>query len=1682
VQKPFDVEQLLLTIQRAVEKRAAEIALRESEKRYQALTETSPVGIFRTDVNGATTYVNPRWCEISGLPAGQALGDGWLRAVHPEDRQKLTSGWQEATRAGRVSTAEYRFLRPDGTVVWVLGQAAPETSLSGEITGYIGTITDITESKLAEDALRASEARYRALVEKLPAIVYIDDATAEPGHTLYISPSIETILGIRAEEWLREGLDVWADRIHPDDRQRTVAAYLHAFESGQPFDCEYRLAAADGRMVWFRDQAVLLRDDKGQPRWFQGVMYDITERKRMEQSLRESEERFRSLFERMLDGVYRSTHEGRFVEINPAMARMFGYASREEMLKIDIKKELYFSPEERGSHLLDTGQEEIDVYRMRRKDGSGIWVEDRGSYVHDEQGNIIYHEGILRDVTERKQAEQALRESEERHRVLFEESPISLWEEDFSAVKERLERLRRRGVKDFRAYFRSHPQAVAECAALVRIVDVNRATLALYGAKSKDDLLQNLALVFCDESYDHFREELTCIAEGKTNFDWEGVNQGLDGRRLHVSMRWLVAPGYEADLSKVLVSIIDITARKQAEATLRLQGAALEATANGIVITDRDGTIEWINPAFAALTGYSAQESIGKNPRDLVKSGLHDQAFYKDLWDTILAGKTWRGEFINRRKDGSLYSEEEIITPLTDASGRVTHFIGVKQDISERKQAQERLRSLKEFNEGIVQNMVEGIVITDAQGAITYMNPALATLLGYASEELIGQPWLAFVQPDQQAMARAADERRALGQTDRYEVGLVRKSGAPLWVMIGGSPRFDPQTGEFIGTIGVITDITARKEAEAELRRRADELAALYETTRDLASQQDLLPLLHTITERACALLHAPGGGIYLYDAARNDLEMVIAIGVSVPLGARLRMGEGMAGRVAQSRQPLIVDDYSAWEGRAQQYKDIPFRAVIQAPMLYAGELIGVLVVEEVGDSERKFTEVDLNLLIPFANQAAVAVQNARLFEEMRQRVTELEVLYESGLALGGLLEPHAIGQKVVAILTERLDWHHAVVRLRQPESDELEVIGYGAPGLRPDRYQDEIRRLNGLIQRIGQGMTGWVVQHGQTVRCDNLPEDPRYVETYPGIRSGLYAPMKAGEETLGAIGVESETSAAFDADDERLLTTLASQAAAAIQTARQFETTRRRAVELETLNRISIALRAVVQWDEMLAIVLEETLNALGTAHGSINLWNEAAQELHKVIARGWLSVVTESPIKSGEGIFGSVFASGKMHLSQEFASDPLTRDATRAQLPAGWGGACVPINSPEQTLGVLLVAIPKGRAFSKGQMRLLNTIAEMTGAALHRVALHQQTVRRLEDLQSLHMVDQAISSSFDLRPVLEIVISQAMSRLGVDAASLLLFDPLTQTLEYATGRGFYNPGAPRPPMRFGQGLAGRAVMERNLLHASNLGGALDAGLPKEENFEEYYVAPLVAKGEIKGVLEVFHRGTLLLDKERLEFLETLAGQAAIAIDNNHLFDGLQRANLDLAVAYDATIEGWSRALDLRDEETEGHTQRVTTLTLQLAQTFGLSGADLNHIRRGALLHDIGKMGIPDSILLKPGPLTEEEWVIMRQHPHLAYELLAPISYLRPALDIPWCHHEKWDGTGYPRQLKEEQIPLAARIFAVVDVYDALTSDRPYRKAWSKDETLQYIAEQSGAHFDPKVVERFMQVIAEQA
>jgi PAS domain S-box-containing protein/putative nucleotidyltransferase with HDIG domain len=370
-----------------------------------------------------------------------------------------------------------------------------------------------------------------------------------------------------------------------------------------------------------------------------------------------------------------------------------------------------------------------------------------------------------------------------------------------------------------------------------------------------------------------------------------------------------------------------------------------------------------------------------------------------------------------------------------------------------------------------------------------------------------------------------------------------------------------------------------------------------------------------------------------------------------------------------------------------------------------------------------------------------------------------------------------------------------------------------------------------------------------------------------------------------------------------------------------------------------------------------------------------------------------------------------------------------------------------------------------------------DVTGRKLAELQMQKQLAR----MNALRKIDLAVLSSFDLDLTLTVSLDQIVEQLGVDAVDVLLLDITSTTLSYAARRGFRFNAIERGKLPVGQGYASRVLLEQQVVHLPNLEVVEESKqmyLLEGEGFTSYIGAPLVVKGKIRGVLEIFNRTPLEVSQDWLDFLEVLTGQVAIALDNATLFKELQRSNSELMLAYEATLEGWSAALDLRDRETEGHTRRVTLMAMDLAEEMGIREWELVNLRRGALLHDIGKMGVPDYILLKPDKLTGEEWEHMQMHAVYAYNLLSNITYLRDALDIPYCHHEKWNGTGYPRGLKGEEIPFSARIFAVADVYDALTSDRPYRKGWSHERTLDYIRDHSGDYFDPNVVDVFLNMV----
>ena len=533
-------------------------------------------------------------------------------------------------------------------------------------------------------------------------------------------------------------------------------------------------------------------------------------------------------------------------------------------------------------------------------------------------------------------------------------------------------------------------------------------------------------------------------------------------------------------------------------------------------------------------------------------------------------------------------------------------------------------------------------------------------------------------------------------------------------------------------------------------------------------------------------------------------------------------------------------------------------------------------------------------------------------------------------------------------------------------------------------------------------------------------------------------------------------------------------------------------------IQRVGEAASSLIDLDELLRMIVTEIMQAFHIEKIALLLKEKTRRSYQIAYQTGMqlsprISIASDNPLIVWLSIHDHVVNQRELDTNPNFRSIWGQEKEIIKSIDAD---VYVPLIAKGELLGFLALG-PKlsEQLYSSEDKQILLTLSHQVAVAIQNAQLYttaqQELIQRreaekrlqlqLRRLSALQNINLAITTNIDLQIPLYLLLEQVTDQLGVDAADVLLMDEENQQLFFVAGRGFKTDALKYTKLNIGEGLAGRAAEIMDVVYINDLHEEThllqQSPLLEGESFVAYYGAPLISKGKVQGVLELFHRSPLNPDTEWENFLHTLTSETAIAVDNALLFRDLEKSNLDLAVAYETTLEGWARTLELRDRETQGHSQRVLDLTLRLARKLGFTDEELVHVQRGALLHDIGKMGVPDNILLKEGPLTEEEWEIMHKHPVYAYEMLSTIPFLRKALDIPYCHHEKWDGSGYPRGLKSEEIPLAARIFAIVDVWDALLSDRPYRKAWSPDKALDYIQSQSGSHFDPLVVNAFMEI-----
>ncbi len=871
-----------------------------------------------------------------------------------------------------------------------------------------------------------------------------------------------------------------------------------------------------------------------------------------------------------------------------------------------------------------------------------------------------------------------------------------------------------------------------------------------------------------------------------------------------------------------------------------------------------------------------------------------------------------------------------------------------------------------------------------------------------------------------------------------------------------------------------------------EERRRAERLAAILEINIALSEYLDEKSLLDTMVQRIAHIANSPTCTILMMSDDQRHAIIVAQWGLpeGTPLGYQVPLSLPLFEPMVARGKPLIIEDIDA---QAPELRSLLLRKDIHAyyayPLVRGDRVLGAFAVSSL--EPRKPSEWEVLSYRLLANRIAVALENLRLYQQERQTTKHLTLLNRLAQKFAASLDLSTIYATAHAEIHALFDCPVFEILRYFPETGTLKATFQ----LIEDKAI-EVQTLKEIPLSRGRPY-GKAIRTRQAVILPDIQKTPyRHTIAFDQltqrgltVHGGLIVPLIKGENVIGVLQVLSFEANKYTPEDAALLQAVGNQLALAISNAELFQETQRQVAELAAISRVSSALRTAENVAQILPILIDEILQLLNTDTGAILLYDAQKDALVTSVARGWMKRLASLPLKSGQGIGGHVFKSGQVHVADEFILDPLAVHHEEPLIPKGWGGVCLPIQTATEVIGIIYVAIQHPRRISQDELHILKALSEIAGSALHRSQLHEQTQKRVQQLTALRTVDQAIISSMDLSLILEVLLTQITTLLHVDAAAVHLIDPYSLKLQHAANYGFLTSGIELTSLFVGQGVAGRVALTRQPVYIPHLAEAADFERHKElsgENFHSYYGVALATKGKTSGVLELYHRSPLIIGEDWKELLDTLSLQAAIAIENARLFEEIQQSHQQLAIAYESTLEGWARALELRDAETRGHTMRTLEMTCQIATQLGMREEELLHVRRGVLLHDIGKMGVPDAILYKPGSLTEEEWEHMRKHPQYAFDLLAPIQYLRPALDIPYYHHERWDGSGYPNGLKGEQIPLAARIFSIVDVYDALTSDRPYRPAWPAEKARAYIQEQAGRQFDPEIVKIFLKLLDE--
>ncbi|MEW6620628.1 MAG: GAF domain-containing protein [bacterium] len=859
-----------------------------------------------------------------------------------------------------------------------------------------------------------------------------------------------------------------------------------------------------------------------------------------------------------------------------------------------------------------------------------------------------------------------------------------------------------------------------------------------------------------------------------------------------------------------------------------------------------------------------------------------------------------------------------------------------------------------------------------------------------------------------------------------------------------------------------------------ELKTAANALSVLYEISKTISEGRELQEVLTLILKKGSEIFQAQHGSIMLLDESSGELRIKTAEGLSEEIIKHTvkKPGDGsIAGWVAEKKEPLLligkVDDVRFKSSKVEtEIKD-----AMCAPLILKDKLIGVFnISNRVGAGV--FTESDLNLLCTLANEVSIAIETARLYEIITQRVTELSSFYIISTALSSTLSLSEIFkivmERITTIFTE------FAISISLYEKDKLKRIaerGFGEDKTLDTELELEKDELKEKLKPLFVS---------KRYLCFKTTEDISNLKILVGtgkIEYALLFPLVAKDKVIGILTFISQTKEELTKEEIRLLTALSQATASSIENAKLYTQTTRRLQELSGLQQITNKMALTTNTTELLALAVNIINEVIGSELGLVFLWDEDRKEYIVKVGQG-KKRVSEGLFKAlkfklGEGIVGWVGEKGEGVILDDARKDPRFKQIGDLYIRSV---LAVPIIKDNKPIGVMefINKLPAGGGFCSEDERMVSIIANQTAIILSNADAFDEIKRRALQLSTVQAVNKMITSVFGVEELLTQIVELTAKVLRVKKASLSLLEPDGHVkLEAAYGLTYMEQER-EEKLTPGFGIASRVIQTNHPFLINNL--PEDTTLSEEEKniyIEKSYLSvPLNIRKKTVGALTISSKlNESFFNEQDIEVLTTISEQSSIVIEYAKLYQNLQRHSMD-------TLRTLSLVIETRDPFTKGHSEAVAKYAVAIGKELNLSNDALKTLEVSALLHDIGKIGIKESILLK----TEKELSIdehreIRNHPFLGSQILRPLEFLKDVIPIVYHHHERYDGTGYLDGLADEKIPLLARIIAVADTFDAMTSTRAFRESVSDEEAIEELKDQSGKQFDPKVVEAFLKI-----